>query len=255
MIKETLVDTITSFFSSLGRATVAVVTAPVKLASQVVAAPVQLVSQLLTMERRYERSISPSPSYDYNVQTVQQLTFNIDFITVTAWFPSGSGPGKGPGKDDVVALLGVVVSIGCLVVSGPLMPAFQVAAFAITGYNLSTKTMKMVQRVLDGENVFELSTQNVTEWLDLISTADGFASTCVTKLIVSRMRDGSGKTVLVFLANVLKHKGMHCKTASYSVKVLLGDYMKKLDGMSAEQRSVELAAVVIHFIKLGELYE
>lgn len=241
---ETTFDGITSFFSGLVRTTAAVVTAPV-----------QLLSQVLRRERRYERSISP-PTYDTNVQIFQPcLTFKIDFITVTACFPSSSGAPGGPDKDDVIALMRIFVSVGCLVATGPLLSAFEITAFAITEYDLSTKTAKMVQRFLDGDNVFEFTTENVTEWLDLMSTSAGFSNTYISKAIVPAMRDGSGKTVLVFLANVLKHEGMYCKTASYAVKVMLGDYEKKLQGMSKIQRTIELAAVTVHFIKLAKLYD
>lgn len=179
-------------------------------------------------------------------------TFTIHFNVILPSFPSpGPGGNSGPTRDDVMAIISITVSIGCLIPS-PLTPAFQVAAFAISGYTLTKKTAKMVQRVLDGENIIKPNVHNVVEWLELLSCAGGFASTSVSKIIVPSLRNGETREVLVFLADFLKIGGMHCKTASIVAKSMSAQYEKKLQSMTDLQKMLEMAATMIHFMKLAK---
>lgn len=246
-----LTDPVTDFFSFLGRTTVAIVQAPVQIVKCTVEAVAETVAALTTSTVTCQESTSHVYRGPVLVQPEQ---YRINLLVVVASFPSGDAPDGGKGNDDLIALFSIFVSAGCLVATGPVLTVFVFTGFALTGYTLTVKTAKMVQRVLDGENVLEPNSKNLIEWLELASTAAGFSSTFISKLVVPQLRAGNAKDVLMFLADTLKTQGMHGKTLSIGAKLMTDEYHKKLRGMNQRQQNIELAATTLHFMKICKHY-
>lgn len=225
------------------------------------------IGQLTTRQEKTFTALEASQKLRHQVLLNNRrlgLTYKIDFKLVTAAFPApapgnpGGGPGKpgGPSKEDLLALFSLLVSLNCLVATGPLLVAYEATAFAINGYELSKKTVDMVKRIKDSDDsVTEFNSQNVSEWLEIVSSASGFASTAISKKIVRDLRNGKAKDTLKFLAKILDKSEEMCETANYYVKARSEEFKKELEGMSRTERDIEMGAALIHFIKLGGFYE
>jgi hypothetical protein len=201
-------------------------------------------SPVLKLYWDYQRQIA----FDImNRQLEEKLTEMNSLLTIAC----EASPTPGSPDDDenrkkiLLKIIEILIEIGCLVPS-PVQPFFQVAAYGYGALKLSEQTGNMIKRVKNGEKILEFNQQNVTEWLEIVSSSAGLSSTLSTDIIVKHVRNGETKEALEFIATVLDNTSLGCDSGSIAIQ-RFGDEYNKMTPV--EQRSEDIS-LIIHFNQL-----
>lgn len=152
--------------------------------------------------------------------------------------------------EDLKLIVSILIRLGCLYASGPLLSACETAGFFWTGYELHEKISNMAKRVANGEAVLEPTRENLKEWLDISADVFGLSSTVVSKGFAKVLREGTPQDCAQYLAIILEGGGLGCGTASIVVEQACSEYFEKQKKMSPLRRKLEFLSTVIHFMEV-----
>lgn len=120
---------------------------------------------------------------------------------------------------------------------------------------ISPEIYALVQRVLSGESISPFSAwDEFTEWLNTSCDCTDYSSTVICDHINVMSAEKTVNEGIQFLALCLNTKNFPLKEPNMVLKIKVAEYEKKIGKMKSIEREAELAAIMLYFVKLCELF-